>query len=113
MKATTGPQHGHGPSANVVHVEKGLRNKFVALVKSFKAGELTRDQALNEARKTVDAKAAQLIEYARKRASRIFGKTVIELPPEQSNRIESFRTQTLTDFQRILDDSQSARVESG
>lgn len=98
--------HGHAPFSNVVQVERGLRNKLVSLVKSFKDGSISKDQALNQAREAIDAKAAQLMEYARKRTARVTGKGIIELAPEQSQRIEGFRTQTLIDFQRVLDDSQ-------
>jgi hypothetical protein len=98
--------HGDAPFPSVSAVEKGLRNKLVGIVKSFKDGSITKDQALSQAQKHIDAKAAQLMEYARKRTARVTGKGIIELAPEQSARIESFRSQTLADFQHVLDDAQ-------
>lgn len=100
------PEHTHtiafrGP----VKAELSLARKLTSVLRKFRKGLLSRDQALSEGRKAIDANQLRVLEIARKRSSRVIGKEVLELAPEVTSRLEAIRTQGLADFQRIIDDA--------
>jgi hypothetical protein len=93
-----------------VKVERSLAKRLKEILKNFLAGRLTRDQALTEGHKAIDENQTRITEIARKHASRVIGKEILELAPEVSNRLETIRTQALSDFDRILEDANSSRM---
>lgn len=104
-----GPRHGHAEGfRGPLKAERSLAKKLTGILKAFLGGKLSRDHALNQARKAIDDNQGRVLEIARKHASRVIGKDILELPPEVVSRYESLRTQALTDFQRILDDADHA-----
>jgi hypothetical protein len=102
-----GPKHGHSQFfKGSVRQEQLLSKQLSQILQSYQTGKITRDHALLEGRKAIDGNQTRVLEIARKKASRVVGKRIIELSPEVSNRLEAIRTQALTDFQRIIDDSE-------
>ena len=107
LKTTAkGLVHGHGPFKNVVQLERGLASKFMQIAKSLKAGKISRDNALTLGQELVDKKYTQLKEYGLNHVSRKTGVQLKELSPEQSQRLDEWRTKTLADFQQVIDDVQ-------
>ena len=90
--------------------ERGLARKLTDIMKAFRAGSMSRETALKEAVKAINENQARITEIARKHASRVIGKEILELAPEVSNRLETIRTQALSDFDRILEDANSSRM---
>jgi hypothetical protein len=106
-----GPKHTHSDAfRGPVKAERSLAKRLKEILKNFLARRLTRDQALTEGHKAIDENQARITEIARKHASRVIGKEILELAPEVSNRLETIRTQALSDFDRILEDANSSRM---
>ena len=107
MFKAIGPEHAHADKVfyGSVRRERLLAKQLSQILQSYRTGKITRDKALVEGRKAIDANQARVLEIARRKASKVVGKRIIELSPEVSNRLEAIRTQALTDFQRIIDDS--------
>jgi len=100
------PEHTHSTAfRGPVKAELSLARKLTSILRKFRKGILSRDQALSEGRKAIDANQLRILEIARKRASKVVGKEILELAPEVTSRLEGIRTQGLSDFQRIIDDS--------
>jgi hypothetical protein len=93
-----------------VKAERSLAKRLKEALKNFLAGRLTRHQALTEGHKAIDDNQARITEIARKHASQVIGKEVLELAPEVASRLEQIRTQALSDFDRILEDANSSRI---
>jgi hypothetical protein len=109
--AAIGPEHRHSDAfRGPVKAEHGLARRLTEIMKAFIAGRLTRSQALTEGHKAIDDNQARITEIARKHARRAIGKEILELAPEVSNRLETIRTQALSDFDRILEDANSSRM---
>jgi hypothetical protein len=109
--AAIGPEHTHSDAfRGPVKAERNLAKRLKEILKNFLARRLTRDQALTEGHKAIDENQARITEIARKHASRVIGKEILELAPEVSNRLETIRTQALSDFDRILEDANSSRI---
>jgi len=106
-----GPKHTHSDAfRGPVKAERSLAKRLKEILKNFLAGRLTRHQALTEGHKAIDDNQTRITEIARKHASRVIGKEILELAPEVSNRLETIRTQALSDFDRILEDANSSRM---
>ena len=109
--AFIGPEHTHSDAfRGPVKAERSLAKRLKEILKNFLARRLTRDQALREGHKAIDDNQTRITEIARKHASRVIGKEILELAPEVSNRLETIRTQALSDFDRILEDANSSRM---
>jgi hypothetical protein len=105
-KTVIDPEHGHPPVfQGSVAAERGLARKLTDIMKAFRAGNMSRENALREAVKAIDENQARITEIARKRASRVIGKEISELAPEVSQRLEQIRTQAIGDFENILKDA--------
>ena len=106
-----GPKHTHSDAfRGPVKAERSLAKRLKETLKNFLARRLTRDQALTEGHKVIDENQARITEIARKHASRVIGKEVLQLAPEVASRLEQIRTQALSDFDRILEDANSSRI---
>ena len=105
-KTVIGPKHSH-PRVfqGSVKAERGLARKLTEIMKGFRTGKLSREDALREGVKAIDYNQSRITEIARKRAGRIFGKEIMELAPEVSRRLETIRTQAIGDFENILKDA--------
>jgi len=105
-KEAIGPEHGHARVfQGSVKAERGLARKLTEIMKAFRAGKLSREQALSEVVKAIDQNQARITEIARKKAGQLIGKEISELAPEVNRRLEQIRLSTISDFENILKDA--------
>ena len=84
-------------------LSRNLGRRLKAVAANYRLGLVSRDQALAQARRYIDAEFETMLRVSRDRIRWTLGRAV-ELPDEARTRLERVRDQYVSDFEKILGD---------
>jgi len=88
-----------------VKAEQNLHQKLKRILLDYRDKKLSYEEAIQKGIQAIDENQAVIHEIARKKASKDLGLDIVELSPEMSSRLKTFRDETVGSFQKILEDS--------